>query len=133
MSAACPSKILVIDDDSHTRRAIVRLLKFDFPAAVVADAADAKTALRMLAQEPWHLVISDISMPNMSGLEALRDMRSRNEQVPVVIMSGLPADDYEAAAVAAGACAYVPKDRLADELRAIVSTFVTEAGAGAQS
>ncbi|MES1182530.1 MAG: response regulator transcription factor [Myxococcales bacterium] len=125
MSAPRPPKILVVDDDHHTRRAIGRLIKFDFPSAVVADAAEAKTALRMIAAELWDLVICDMSMPEMSGLEALRDMRLRNERVPVVIVSCLAADDYEAAAVAAGACAYVEKDRLPDELPALVNRFVT--------
>jgi len=133
MSAPRYPKILVLDNESHTRRAIVRLIEFDFPLAVVADASDATTALRMIAAEPWDLVISDISMPDMSGLEALRDMRSRNERVPVVIMSSLPADHYEAAAMAAGACAYVQKGRLSHELRRLVSTFVTHARVGRQS
>jgi len=132
MSAARPPKILVVDDDPHTRRAIARLIGFDFPSAIVGDAGDAKTALRMIAEELWDLVLSDISMPDMSGLDALRDMRSRNERVPVVIMSGLPADDYEAAAVAAGACAYIPKERLADELCALVSCFVADVRVGWQ-
>lgn len=132
MSTPRPPKILVIDDDPRTRRAIGRLIKFDFPSAVVADAADAKTALRMIASEPWDLVLCDISMPEMSGLEALRDMRSRNELVPVVMVSCLPAGDYEAAAVAAGACAYVEKDRLPDELRALVNSFVTDLQVGRQ-
>jgi two-component system, NarL family, invasion response regulator UvrY len=132
MSAAPRPKILVVDDDPHTRRAIARLITFDFPAAIVANAADAKTALRMVTEEPWDLVLCDISMPEMSGLEALRDMRSRNEHVPVVIMSGLPAHDYEAAAVAAGACAYVAKERLAGELRALVTSFATDVRVGAE-
>lgn len=132
MSAPRPPKILVVDNDSPTRRAIGRYVKLDFPSAVVGDAADARTALRMIAAEPWDLVISDLSMPGMSGLEALRDMRSRNELVPVVIVSGLPADDYEAAAIAAGACAYVAKERLPDQLRAIVSSVVSDIQGGRQ-
>jgi two-component system invasion response regulator UvrY len=125
MSTPRPPRVLVVDDEPHTRAAIARLIKLDFPCAVVGDAGDGHTALRMIAAELWDVVLLDISMPEMNGLEVLREMRSRDELVPVVIVSGLLADHYEAAAVAAGAFGYVQKERLPNELRAVVSSFVT--------
>jgi two-component system invasion response regulator UvrY len=120
------SRILVVDDEPHARVAMARLIKLDFGHAVVREAGDAQTALRMIAAERWDLVVLDLSMPGMSGLEALREMRSRQELVPVVIVSGLPAALYEEAAVAAGAFAYLQKERLAKDLHAIVRSFVPE-------
>jgi CheY-like chemotaxis protein len=121
-------RILVVDDEPHIRRAIGRWIKANAARAVVGEAADAYAALEMIANECWDLVLLDISMPDMSGLEALRELRSRKELVPVVIVSGLRADDYEQVALTAGAFAYLQKERLPNQLRAILHTFVPELG-----
>ena len=126
MPAPRPLRILVVDDEPHARRAIARWVKLDFAGAVVDDASDAYAALRMIAAERWDLVFLDVSMPEMSGLDALREMRSRNELVPVVIVSALPAAQYADAALDAGAFAYLQKDRLGQDLRAIAATFVSQ-------
>lgn len=130
MPSLRPPRILVVDDDPLTRRAITRLIGHDFPSSVIGHAGDARTALDMIAAERWDLVLLDISMPGTSGLEALREMRARNELVPVAVVSGLSAVDYEAAAVAAGAFGYVQKDRIPHELHAIVSHAVSDLHAG---
>jgi two-component system, NarL family, invasion response regulator UvrY len=126
MTGGRSTKFLVVDDEANARRAIGRWIKLEFPRAVVVDASDAHTALRMIAAERWDIVLLDISMPEMSGLDALRQMRASNELVPVVIVSGLPAAQYEAAAAAAGAFAYVEKVRLPRDLRRIVGMVVSE-------
>jgi DNA-binding NarL/FixJ family response regulator len=120
------SRVLVVDDEPHGRGAIARLLRLDFPRAVIAEAEDARTALGMIAAERWDLVLLDVSMPGMSGLEALRQMRSRKELVPVVVVSVSPAAQYEAAAIAAGALAYIQKERLPKDLDAILRSLGSE-------
>lgn len=132
MSPPRPPRILVVDDDASIRRAIVRLITLDFPDAVIGEAADGHTALRMIAAQRWDVVLLDMSMPEMSGLEVLRELRARNELVPVVIVSGLPAAEYEAGAIAAGAFGFIEKVRLPDELRIVISSFVSDRQIGAQ-
>jgi DNA-binding NarL/FixJ family response regulator len=125
MTGPRPPRILIVDDEPLVRRSIARWIKLDFAGAVVGDAGDAQAALRMVAAERWDVVILDISMPGMSGLDALREMRLWNEDVPVVIVvSALSDTQYAAAALAAGAFAYLQKERLPQNLRTILGTFV---------
>lgn len=104
------SRILVIDDDMIFRSFLVALCRKRHHEVV--EATDGRHAERILANQVFDLVISDLFMPDRDGLEVVRDFKARGYSGPIVLMSGqfLSSDDtYAKAAIAFGADAALPK------------------------
>jgi two-component system, OmpR family, KDP operon response regulator KdpE len=114
MSAA-PLKILVIDDEPPIRK----LLRMGLTAQgyAILEAPNGKTSLELLAQNP-DLVILDLGLPDMQGLDLLRMIRARSESVPIVVLSSRGDEAGKVAALDLGADDYVTKPFGMDELLA---------------
>ena len=114
MSAA-PLKILVIDDEPPIRK----LLRMGLTTQgyEISEAQMEKQSLELLAQKP-DLVILDLGLPDMEGLELLRMIRARNESVPIVVLSSRGDEAGKVQALDLGADDYVTKPFGMDELLA---------------
>ena len=114
MSAA-PPKVLVIDDEPPIRK----LLRMGLTAQgyEILEAQNARTSLQLLAQNP-DLVILDLGLPDIQGLELLRMIRARNESVPIVVLSSRGDEAGKVEALDLGADDYVTKPFGMDELLA---------------
>ena len=115
MSAAASAKVLVIDDE----RAIRKLLRMGLNAQgyEILEATDGKTALDLLAQKP-DMVILDLGLPDVKGLDLLKAIRTRNEIVPIVVLSSRSDEAGKVEALDLGADDYVTKPFGMDELLA---------------
>ncbi|HZM27119.1 MAG TPA: response regulator [Gemmatimonadales bacterium] len=80
------ARILVIDDEAVVRRAIVRMLAAGGHDAV--EAPDAATGLRLWDEQGADVIVTDISLPDMTGFELIGLIRSEGETVPIVAISG---------------------------------------------
>ena len=118
MSAA-PAKVLVIDDE----RAIRKLLRTGLSTQGydILEASDGKTALDLLADRP-DLVILDLGLPDIKGLDLLKTIRARNESVPIVVLSSRSDEAGKVEALDLGADDYVTKPFGMDELLARLRT-----------
>jgi two-component system, OmpR family, KDP operon response regulator KdpE len=114
MSAA-PLKILVIDDEPPIRKLL--RLGLATQSYEVLEAPNGKTALQLLEQKP-DLIILDLGLPDMQGLDLLRTLRTRNESVPIVVLSSRGDEAGKVAALDLGADDYVTKPFGMDELLA---------------
>ena len=114
MSAA-PLKILVIDDEPPIRK----LLRMGLTTQgyEISEAQNGKQSLELLAQKP-DLVILDLGLPDMEGLELLRMIRARNGSVPIVVLSSRGDETGKVQALDLGADDYVTKPFGMDELLA---------------
>jgi two-component system KDP operon response regulator KdpE len=114
MSAA-PLKILVVDDEPPIRK----LLRMGLATQSyeVLEAPNGKTALQLLEQKP-DLIILDLGLPDMQGLDLLRALRARDESVPIVVLSSRGDEAGKVAALDLGADDYVTKPFGMDELLA---------------
>jgi EAL domain-containing protein (putative c-di-GMP-specific phosphodiesterase class I) len=115
--------ILLIDDDEDVRRDYARVLRrLGF---AVQTAADGQQAAEMLEAQPFQVILSDLEMPRMGGLELLRTVRQRDLDVPVVLMTGRPDLQSAVDAVEYGAFRYLTKpfdlQQLAEILRLAMS------------
>jgi DNA-binding NtrC family response regulator len=85
-SAATKARIIVIDDQEPIRRLIRRTLESH--GYSIAEASDGAAGLKLLAQEPAEIVITDIFMPGQDGIVTLRQIRKEFPRVKVIVISG---------------------------------------------
>lgn len=104
---AGPGKILLVDDDPLVLGTLQRVLEAEGFAVVTA--ADGREAMAKIAAGRYEVIVSDITMPGMDGLELLRSVRERDLDVPVVLMTGFPTLETAAKAVEYGALRYLFK------------------------
>jgi DNA-binding NtrC family response regulator len=112
-------RILVVDDESLVRDLAVEILRRSghLPHGVPS----ARRALELLEQEPFDLVLSDVVMPEMTGVELLYELRARRHDLPVVLMTGGSQDPERTTnAVKVGATSLLYKPFSHDELREAV-------------
>lgn len=115
-----PRRILVVDDDRDTCEALKdRLEAFGYDVIVRGDGASALATIRLeSARSPVHLVLLDLNMPGIDGMEVLRALRGPGTGIPVVVMSAAPRQDSFAEALREGADDYLEKPILYEELHA---------------
>ncbi len=107
--------VLIVDDSPIDRRLAKGLLEKRSDLAFLF-AADGKEALDQIEKSQPDLVVTDLQMPEMNGLELVRAVRARFPLVPVILMTAQGSEDIAVQALCSGAASYVPKSRLAREL-----------------
>ena len=115
------TRILVVDDESVVRELTVELLRRSGyrPHGVPS----ARHALELLEQEPFDLVLSDVVMPEMTGVEFLYELRARRHDLPVILMTGGSQEPERTSnAVKVGATSLLYKPFSHEELRDVVMT-----------
>ena len=122
-----PCDILVVDDEPVVSDAI-RLVLGDAGFAVLA-VPDVETALAHPALERCRLLICDVMLPGLSGLDALRAIRARRPGLPVVMTTGYATPEQEDLLLASGATAFLPKPFDDAELLALVGRVLPRADA----
>src|SRR5450755_2463086 len=112
--------VLIVDDSSAIRKILKRvLLQAEIPTGQVYEASDGLEAIQRLKEQPVHLILSDINMPNMDGLEFLRLIKSTPEwkHVPVVMVTTEGSQSKVLEALELGAIGYVRKPFTADQIK----------------
>ena len=112
--------VLVVDDHEMFSEALVLMLGQQPEVRLLGAAGEASEALRMCIAEPPDVVLMDIDLPEVDGVEATRRIRAACPGTKVVVLTGLESPRIVATAMQAGACGYVPKTRAVDELMDIV-------------
>jgi DNA-binding NarL/FixJ family response regulator len=105
-----PLRVLVADDSAGVRELLVLLLNMENAFTVVGEARDGVAAIAQAERLQPDLVILDVSMPRLDGIEALPKVRDASPQSSVVIFSGNSDDSLEREARAAGAVAVISKE-----------------------
>jgi two-component system, NarL family, invasion response regulator UvrY len=109
-------RILIADDHTVVRKGLRQILAEEFTDAHIEDVADAEEVIKKVIKEKWDVVISDLTMPGKTGLDALQFIKQNNPTLPVLILSIHPEEQYAIRALKAGASGYLSKDTAPDEL-----------------
>jgi EAL domain-containing protein (putative c-di-GMP-specific phosphodiesterase class I)/CheY-like chemotaxis protein len=106
VDAATKPAVLVVDDDESLARTQRRLLEGAYEVVV---AGNGEAALEAIMRRPFDVILSDIQMPGMSGVDLLRAVRRHDLDVPVILMTGEPSIETAVDAVSLGALQYLVK------------------------
>ena len=126
VTPAKSARVLIADDQTLFRSGLARLLDVDDRVTVVGEAVDGEEAVKMaLALKP-DVVLMDIKMPNLDGIEAARRIVSENPKIKVLMLTTFEADNHVIQALKAGASGYVLKDSQANAI--VTSILAVVAG-----
>jgi two-component system chemotaxis response regulator CheY len=115
-------KTVLIVEDSATTRSMIRSILEDFDEIETVEAATGFEALKQLPAHKVDLVVTDINMPDINGLELINFMRGdeRYEKIPIIIISTERSEEDKTRGVALGADAYITKPFSPEDLRGLV-------------
>ena len=109
-------RILVADDHAIVRNGLKQIVS-DTPDIVVSgEASNGREALNKALEYDYDVVLLDITMPDRSGLEILKEIKSQKPELPVLILSIHPEEQYAVRALKAGAAGYLTKESASEEL-----------------
>jgi DNA-binding NarL/FixJ family response regulator len=106
----------IADDQAMVRQGFGALLSAQPDISVVGDAANGRDAVRQVASLAPDVVLMDVRMPELNGLDAAREILARDTDTKVLMLTTFDIDDYVYAALRAGASGFLLKDAPADEL-----------------
>ena len=115
-------KTILIVEDSATTRALIRAVIEELGEFETVEASSGFEALKMLPQQEYDLIITDINMPDINGLELINFVRNnpRYNQIPIIIVSTERSEEDKKRGMALGATAYVTKPFKSLELQEII-------------
>jgi len=110
------NRILIVDDHAVVCGGLRQFLANTRDCQIAGEARTGADALVQIAAESWDLVLLDIGLPDINGIEVLRRIRCQQPELPVLIFSMYAEDEYAMAALQAGATGYLPKDSTPEEI-----------------
>ena len=108
-------KLLIVDDHPIVRRGLKGVLKDEKDLSVV-EAANGREALNQIKEHEFDLVIADLDMPGMNGIDLLKEIKRQNKNLSVLVLSVYPEDQVAVRVLKAGASGFVSKEAAPDEL-----------------
>ncbi|HSS71202.1 MAG TPA: response regulator transcription factor [Casimicrobiaceae bacterium] len=117
-------RVLVVDDHAVVREGLKRVLARMEGPVHVGEAANASEALKLVRESSWDCALVDIAMPGKTGLELLRDLLREQPDLPVLILSMYPEEQYAVRTLRAGASGYLTKESAAEQLLVAINTIL---------
>ncbi len=117
-------RVLIADDHAVVREGVKRIIESADDMVLVGEAADGQELISQVASIPPSVVVMDLSMPGRPGLEILQEIRTAYPQLPVLVLSIHPEDQYAVRTLAAGASGYLNKGSAPGELIEAIRTVV---------
>lgn len=119
--------VIVADDHAVVRSGLKQFLASTEDLQVVAEAATAEALFALLNKVSCDVILLDINLPDLNGLEALKRIKSKNANLPVLIFSIFSEDEFAVPAINDGASGYLSKDSSPDQILMALRTVATGA------
>jgi DNA-binding NarL/FixJ family response regulator len=114
------TSILIADDHAIVRKGLKQILSEVPGVQTVDEASNGQEVLALVGRRDYALVLLDISMPGRSGIDVLKQLKAERPQLPVLVLSMHPEEQYAMRALKAGAAGYLSKESAPEELVAAV-------------
>ena len=108
--------ILMVDDHAIVREGLSRIINDTTEINIAAEASTGEEAVDKINNQKFDLVLLDISMPGMNGLQTLKEIKKTNNNIPVLMLSMHAEEQYAMRAIKAGASGYLTKDSASNML-----------------
>src|SRR5687767_5965055 len=108
-------KVLLVDDHAVVRIGLRRILRDAFPGLVVGEADDGPPAVEMALAQPWEIIVLDVTLPTLNGIETLKRLKRMNVEAKVLMLSMHAVRPYVLGSFKAGAAGYLSKESVPDE------------------
>jgi len=118
-------KVIICDDQTIVRDGLEMLLKLESDIEVVGLADDGATAVELADKKKPDLVLMDLKMPVMNGVEAIRQIKARHPEIKILVLTTYDDDEWVFDAIRAGASGYLLKDMSRDEVVKAIRGTVT--------
>ncbi|MBN1771845.1 MAG: response regulator transcription factor [Deltaproteobacteria bacterium] len=109
-------RVLLADDHAVVRRGLRQILEDERDISIVGEAATGREALEAAVRKGWDVLLLDLSMPDMTGLEVLGQLRRRRPRLPVLVLTMHSEEQFAVLALRAGAAGYLTKDSAPEEM-----------------
>lgn len=109
-------KVMIADDHPLIRKGFREALMDEPELTVVAEASDGREVLDLLDKTEVDIIVLDVSMPGMTGLEVLEHLKKEHRKIPILILSVHPEDGYAIRSLRSGASGYLTKESAPEEL-----------------
>ena len=116
MPKSNPIKVLIVDDHDMVRKGLGAFLKSKPDLMMVGEARDGKQAIQLCSSLQPHVVLMDLIMPEMSGVDAIREIRRQCPQIQIIALTSFIEQELVQEALHAGAISYLLKNVSVDEL-----------------
>jgi len=124
-------KILIVDDSKVTRMFIANALASS-DITDVDQAADGQEAIDAVLESEYDLILMDWNMPNVSGIEAVREIRAQGKTMPIMMVTTENEEERVTVAVAAGAQSYIVKPFSAEQICERLNETIAKVGSGSE-
>ena len=114
-------RLMIVDDNPHARKALSALISKQDWVGSISEASNGEDAIGKIEKQVPDLILMDVEMPIMNGLEATKAVKSKWSQVKIIVLTMYP--DYRADALASGADAFLIKGCPLDEVTTLVHGF----------
>ncbi len=119
-----PHRVFLADDHALFREGVKALLAEEPDIAVAGEAGTAKETLQRIKNEPWDVLLLDISLPDGSGIDLLRQIRPHKPELPILILSMHPEEQFAVSLLRAGANGYITKDAIPQQVVQAIRTLL---------
>jgi two-component system, NarL family, invasion response regulator UvrY len=108
--------ILIADDHKLVRMALKAIITEAYPQATITEVSSGVELIKQSTKSNWDLIMIDISFPDQSGLEIIKQLKANHVKYPILVVSMYPAAQYAIRCLTAGAVGYLSKDQIANDL-----------------
>ena len=112
--------ILIVEDNEHVRNTLYSWLSLSFPNCEVLYRGSGEEAIQSVKEKPPDIILMDIGLPGISGLETMRQIKKDHQDIAVIIISIHETPEYQIDAKVGGALAFIPKHRMYVDLNPLI-------------
>lgn len=109
-------QILIADDHLVVRKGLIQIISDEFPSAIFDEAINGKEAMELLRSKKYDIAILDITMPELSGMDVVRQMKIEENKTPILVLTSHPEGQYAIRVLKAGASGFIGKEMAGEEL-----------------